>query len=250
MLQHFLLLFLQVFGRRVVHIRKELGPGRFLFRLCSTQGVHYGLAALFLKLHLLVTVPKPTRFKKHACAVESVVVFHPVQQLFFASIPRRIVRGGVVSRPVGHCFDQHWPLLLLCDSSPFFCSVEHSEQVVAVDADGFDTKSRTPACNAITAVLFVDRSRDRIAVVATEEHDWRFQCASKIHCCVEIALAGSPISKVANRNLVCFFSLEPISRSDCLRDLGAKRRRNGVVVQFAGAIVDRHLSAFAQIFLV
>mmetsp|Transcript_11881 Transcript_11881/g.28339 ORF Transcript_11881/g.28339 Transcript_11881/m.28339 type:complete len:374 (-) Transcript_11881:199-1320(-) len=236
-----------------VNVRKQLALVGLGLALTLCQRLQHRLALTRLQFRILLVIPRRVLLQISAHAVNRVVLTPPHLQLLGAAVARAVVRRGMVAKPVSHSLDHHRPVLSKCELLGRLGRLVHGKQVIAVTPDGSHAVSGSPRDEPVTRHLLLNGRGDSEAIVAEEEHDRAMKRGGKVECSVEIALAGCTVAAVAHCNGIgCSATLElqSVGGARGLRQLCGQRRRNRHVVQFLGAVVDRHLSALAQIRLV
>lgn len=205
-------------------------------------------------------------------AIDGVAGLFPVLDLGDFAVAGRVVRRRMVSLTVRHGFDQHRGFLAQNKLSCCASRDVNRQEVVPVDADHRDAVSSPSRRDTIASELVDDRGTDRKAVVPAEEQDGTLFRRREVQGSVEISFTCSPFSEIANADAVLVRKLKSVSRSDSLvichhpefnrahittvdnnaylRQLCSQRRRDCLMIQILGAVVDRHLTTLPVAILV
>lgn len=100
-------------------------------------------------------------------------------------------------------------------------SVDHSEDIVAIDTIGLNWVSKCPLSNSITSELIISGSRNGPFVISAQKQSLALQSLGEVESRVEIAFGGGAFAEKCGRNPIFIADPETVPGARGLRYLGS-----------------------------
>src|SRR6266566_7927595 len=138
--------------------------------------------------------------------------------LFGRAIPCRIIRGRVITQPVGHCLNEEWAFAVARGRDRSLGGGAHRDDVIAVHLFAGEAGSDRLLGERRRCGLQSERDRDGPLIVVGDEHDRKLPNAGEIHRFPQIALGGGAVTEQAHRDA------RLLSEPECIGNPGGVRR--------------------------
>lgn len=171
----------------MVHVVEHLPPVRLRFLLRHIDLSQHLLSDGLHVIVLCIVVPPTVLFHVVLQLRDRMLHRVPHFQFFGWTIRSAVVRSRMMSNSILHGLDNYWLIVFQSILSSRLRGVVDRKQIRSIHSDGGHSVSCGSSCDSVTSVLFRRRSRNRKAIVSTEEDHWTAQSGREIQSSMTIS---------------------------------------------------------------